>query len=74
MPGALTDDEALLFARLLRRAHIIVEHHRYHGQEIDPRDIAERALRGQGPTGDAPLGRYRQPLEEAVSALVHGLR
>jgi hypothetical protein len=58
-PGELT--------QLLRRAQLVVRHHRFHGQEVDPREVAERVVAGHNP-------RYRQLIEEAVAALVHGLR
>ncbi len=67
------NDEGALFAQLLRRATVIVQHHRFHQQEIDAHDVADRVVAGRGPDGE-PLGRWRGPLAEAIAALMHGLR
>ena len=67
-----TDDGAV-FAQLLRRAALVVRHHRFHQQEVDPSDVVERVLAGSGRDGE-PLARWRGPLLEAIAALMHGLR
>ncbi|MCW3031432.1 MAG: hypothetical protein JWM66_1565 [Solirubrobacterales bacterium] len=64
---------AAAWERLLRRAHIVVEHHRYRGQPIDVRDVVERVLATSPFVGKEVL-RYRALLQEAVASLIRGLR
>ncbi|HEY2744982.1 MAG TPA: hypothetical protein VGL86_10185 [Polyangia bacterium] len=69
MAERLHDDGAEL-AQLLRRAAIVVQHMRYHRQEVDAHDVTERVLAGDG----GALARWRGPLTEAIATLMHGLR
>ena len=75
--GACCDVETMdapIFEQLLRRAQIVVQHHRYHQQAVDASEVVERVLA----TCDADRARlalrYRGLLQQAVSSLIHGLR
>jgi hypothetical protein len=63
-------EPAVPFAQLLRRASLIIRHHRYHRQPVDDRDVVERLLAAFGSGAD----RHRGVLAEAVAALMHGFR
>ncbi|MCU1281728.1 MAG: hypothetical protein JWM53_5274 [bacterium] len=65
------DPEA--WEQLLRRAHAVVEHHRYHRQPIDAREVVGRVL-ATYPSRAARIVQYRALLEEAVDSLIRGFR
>ncbi len=71
MKVARRPDSASQWERLLRRACVIVRHHRYHRQPVEARDVVDRVLRH---AGDENIVQYRGALEEAVRSLIHDLR
>jgi hypothetical protein len=57
------------WTQLLRRAQLIVQHHRYHGQPVDARQVVQRVL-----ASHPSPARYRALLEEAVDSILCGFR
>ena len=53
---------------------IVVEHHRYHGQPVDAREIVERVLAGMRPHRRADSFNYRAHARRGGRALLHGFR
>ena len=63
-----------IFEQLLRRAQIVVQHHRYHQQAVDAHEVVERVL-ATCDAGRANMAlQYRGLLQQAVLSLIHGLR
>jgi hypothetical protein len=66
--------DAPIFEQLLRRAQVVVQHHRYHQQAVDAHEVVERVL-ATCDAGRASIAlQYRGLLQEAVLSLIHGIR
>jgi hypothetical protein len=62
-----------VFEQLLRRAQIVIQHHRYRQQPIDAREVVDR-VRATYERRLENFVQYRGVLEEAVRSLIHGVR
>jgi len=60
-------------AALLRRAHVVIRHHRHYRQPIDARAVVERVPAAAARPGEDVV-QYRALLEEAVRSLIHDVR
>lgn len=66
--------EPLVLQELLRRLRTVVEHHRYHGQSVDARQMVALVLAEFERSHQQQIVQYRATLEEAVRALLHDIR
>jgi hypothetical protein len=66
--------QTAVLQQLLRRLHIVVEHHRHHRQSVDARDVVGLVLAEHERRHRDQIIKYRAALEDAVRSLLYGIR